>query len=406
MFFLTTQFVFTQTELVKSAENPVLVKENNFYEGTAIGSPSVILLNDTLRMFYAAGGTDLKGRINHAYSTDGTSWTKHAENPVLDIGAPGSWDDYFLDTPEIIEDSLGFKLYYFGDTDNDPIGSAFGVATSTDLLNWTRMEANPILSAGAPGEWDGLYIESPTVTYADGSYYMLYSGIDTMWQVRIGLATSPDGIHWTKYNGNPVLDVGINTSWEGFSVATPSLLKTETGFEAWYCGASYYDFMDNNQIDTIKIGYATSSDAKNWVKHADNPILDTYSAPFTLFETRGPWTPDVIYWSDSSKYYMWYETAYGFGMATSPNNVLDLNTTEVYPSLHVYPNPATHSIFIEGIKNGERVSIYNALGVMIKEQKLNSSKAELSVSGLPHGVYFLRVQFTSGEVNFRKFVKQ
>lgn len=405
LLFLVLQPVFAQTELVKSAENPVLVKENNFYEGTAIGSPSVILINDTLRMVYAAGGTDLKGRINAAYSTDGTSWTKHVENPVLDIGTPGSWDDYFLDTPEIIQDSTGFKLYYFGDTDNDPIGSAFGVATSTDLINWTRSDLNPILSPGQPGEWDGLYIESPTVAFAEGTYYMLYSGIDTMWQVKIGLATSPDGINWTKFAGNPVLDGGLNTSWEGFSIATPSLLKTDTGFEVWYCGVSYSDMLDNNQIDTIKIGYASSSDAIHWVKYAGNPILDTYAEPYTSFETRGPWTPDVIYWADSAKYYMWYETAYGFGMASSPNSLLDLNEASPLPIFTISPNPATYSITANGVQIGDRLSIYNAMGVLIKEQTLSESTV-INVSNLPDGIYFLSIQFITGEVAYKKLIKQ
>ena len=401
---LTTQ-LFSQHILTKYASNPIMVKADNMYEGNAIGSPSVILKNDTLRMFYAAGAKDSRGRINYAYSIDGTSWTKYnSTKPVLDLGEMGSWDDYFLDTPEIIEDSSGFKLYYFGDTDNFSAGSAIGVATSTDLINWTRAAENPIIGPGNEGDWDGLFIESPTVTFSDGTYYMLYSGIDTTWSVRIGLATSPDGINWTKYAGNPVIDVGVNTSWEGFGVATPSILKTDTGFEMWYCGVSFQDILDNNQVDTIKIGYATSSDAMNWVKHASNPILNTYSPPYTHYENYGPWTPDVIYWPDSSKYYMWYETGYGFGMASSPNIMVGLNTLNSKSEIvNIYPNPATQIININGLKIDEVITIYDVFGQFVKKQSCDTS-TEINIADIAKGIYFIRLQ--SNQNQTYKFIKQ
>ena len=32
-------------------------------------------------------------RIGHATSPDGITWTKDTNNPVLDVGPDGNWDD-------------------------------------------------------------------------------------------------------------------------------------------------------------------------------------------------------------------------------------------------------------------------------------------------------------------------
>jgi hypothetical protein len=72
-----------------------------------------------------------------------------------------------------------------------------------------------ILQAGAEGEWD-LYLWGGfafSVIKKDGIYYLYYQGSSdyrtefdetVLWRA-IGVATSQDGIHFTKYEGNPVL---------------------------------------------------------------------------------------------------------------------------------------------------------------------------------------------------------
>ncbi len=307
---LTAQTVWT-----KYPGNPVMVREGNFYEN-AIGSPSVILLGDTFRMYYAAGGQDNRGRISLAFSTDGVHWTKYdSATPVFGPDSTG-WDSHFLDTPEVLYDGQ-FKLYYFGDSDNDPPGGAIGLAVSTDGIIWSRVGTSPVLTPGSPGDWDGLFVESPTVLYDSSSnlYFMYFSGVDTTWRVRIGGAFSTDGINWNKLPENPVLTPGSAAEWDGFAVATPTVLKRDTLFEMWYCGASVGDVMADGDIDTIRIGYATSRDGVVWSKHPANPLFGTYNPPP---DVRGPWAPDVLFLPSRGEFMMWYETAFGFGLATSP----------------------------------------------------------------------------------------
>ena len=392
---LTMQFANAQTQWVHSANNIVMTKSINQYEGAAIGAPAVLDEGDTMKMLYAATGPDTKGRIFSAQSLDGIAWTKYNnDTPVLDISTPGRWDSHFLDTPWWLRDSSGYKMYYFGDTDNYSPGGCIGLATSPDGKHWTRHDTLPILSIGAPGDWDGLFIESPTVVFNGTSYLMWYSGVDTTWQVKIGAAISPDGIHWTKYAGNPVITGGSVYSWEGFGVTTPTVLIHNGQYEMWYCGVSYYDFIAHNKIDTIKIGYATSADGLHWTKYTQNPVMSAYDAPYSVQDTNGPWAPSVIYRPAEGKYYMWYETGYGFGLATSIANSLGIGQINTAKMFTLYPNPTTGSVTIS-FENNESINgsiqVYDVWGSLIKEIP-RSQTTQLDISALASGLYFIQMK--------------
>ena len=393
-----------QVTWVKSPHNLVLTKTLNAYEGTAIGSPSIIQDGDTLKMLYAAGGVDSKGRISYAYSLDGIIWQKQNEaTPIFDVSSEGKWDSHFLDTPDWLKDSTGYKLYYFGDNDNNSIGGSIGLATSTNGIHWNRVGSEPVLSPGDSTDWDGLYIESPSVLYDGKSYFMWYSGIDINYKVAIGVATSPDGITWTKYSGNPVIKSDSNYAWDGLSVATPTVIKKDNSFEMWYCGGSYYDMLDDNKLDTIKIGYATSPDGLVWEKYHQNPVMNTFDTPYTDIEWRGPWTPDVIFKNET--YYLWYETAYGFGLATSTPTPLIAPATETYLDFAIHPNPAINKITLEISKQQETiVKIYNLQGICITETSGNEL-INIDISLLPSGIYLITTSANNWTSNTQKFIK-
>ncbi len=77
---------------------------------------------------------------------------------------------------------------------------------------WERYPGNPILVPGVSGSWDAQGATFASVIYDDrvGEYRMYYHGYNTSHQV--GLATSSDGINWTKYLGNPIVAVGSSGS--------------------------------------------------------------------------------------------------------------------------------------------------------------------------------------------------
>jgi hypothetical protein len=87
-----------------------------------------------------------------------------------------------------------------------------------------------IFEAGAEGEWD-YYLWGGfafSVIKMDGTYYLYYQGSSdyrtefdetVMWRA-IGVATSNDGIHFTKYEGNPILTWFPNQNGEEGAVSS------------------------------------------------------------------------------------------------------------------------------------------------------------------------------------------
>ena len=61
--------------------------------------------------------------------------------------------------------------------------------------------------------------------------------------------------------------------------------------------------------------------------------------------------------------------------------------------LFIYPNLAKEKVTINGIEAAE-VQVYNALGQVVKRVR-NSN--EISVEGLPEGVYLLRIADIEGK---------
>ena len=81
-------------------------------------------------------------------------WVKHAANPVLDVGSPGVWDDSRVVPGPVILESGVYSMWYTGWDGTVNVHFQVGLATSTDGINWTREPTNPVLAYGEPGAWD------------------------------------------------------------------------------------------------------------------------------------------------------------------------------------------------------------------------------------------------------------
>jgi len=400
---LLTLNSLAQVNWVKYPNNPVMVKQNFLTEFYAIGQPAVIMENDTFKMWYVACGLDHKGRVLHAWSVNGINWTKFGNGAVImDVDTAGAWDDTWTDTPEIVHGPNGYLLYFFGDsiTDVQPnplveTSSALGVATSPDGIIWTRYSGNPILTKGDSNSWENFWIESPAVLWdsTTNQYMMWYSGVNKNWLIQTGLATSPDGLNWTKFPGNPVLSYGIPQSYDDMWVAVPSVIKTNGIFEMWY-----HAFNSVAAWDTLFVCYATSSDGINWTKYVDNPLFHTFTMPSdTTVDKGGPWACDVVYDTNEGNYKMWYETSAGFCYATAEASI---NVNTFYPvekhQIVLYPNPASSVLNIENrsayFSENDYFELFNNIGNKVYSMPLkNNSLFKVNLGAFSSGVYFAKV---------------
>ena len=80
-----------------------------------------------------------------------TKWHKYLGNPILEKGETGSWEDRYVLYQHVLWDGTEYKMWYMG---FDGGTKAIGLATSVDGINWEKYENNPVLEKGASGEWD------------------------------------------------------------------------------------------------------------------------------------------------------------------------------------------------------------------------------------------------------------
>jgi predicted GH43/DUF377 family glycosyl hydrolase len=140
-----------------------------------------------------------------------------------------------------------------------------------DFPDWaigpfTRYQDNPVLVPEGNG-WESANAYNPAVIRRGGEFCMLYRGenkdprLFKNLRSQIGLAWSDDGIHWEKYEHNPV----IRAEWEielPGGVEDPRLIKHNGTYYAYYTAYNYYD-----KPDIVKLCVATSKDLINWKKH-------------------------------------------------------------------------------------------------------------------------------------------
>lgn len=408
-----------QTSWTKHVDNPVLTKGPDNFDIIAIGQPTTLFENDTIKMWYGGVAADMKARICYAYSLDGINWTKH-NSPVLEVGNSGEWDRGWLDTPEIVKDNTGYKMYYYGDTVQQfsAISSAIGVAYSTDGINWTKDINNPIFTKGNIGDWDGSWIESPAILFDSltGEYKMWYNGVDTStWKINIGLATSTDGVSWTKYINNPVIQTGNWGAYDDMWLGTPAVCKTDNYYELWYSATSTNSYnYTTASFDTVSICYATSIDGINWDKHTDNPLFHTFTAPYDSSVDRGgPWAPSVIFNPNTNNYMMWFEanganSDFSISFATAPKSTSNISENyDKNSDVIVYPNPFNSSatIYIKDNVNNASLKIFNFVGQTVYSQlNIDKQKIKIERNTLTRGVYFYNILNNNKIVNGRLIV--
>jgi predicted GH43/DUF377 family glycosyl hydrolase len=318
---------------IKNVDNPVLdIGPPGSWDDNRVSSPAVIFKGNIYHMWYT-GNDGSNITMGYAISPDGINWTKSNSNPILSVGPAGSWDSVYAETPSVVFNGTILQMWYTGKLGSTyRIGYATGYAKLPDKALWTKNEANPVLDTGPPSSWDDLKAVHPTVVFKDNLYHMWYAGLGPS-GYKIGLANSTDGINWEKCSLNPVLDAGPS-AWEGAKVETPTVLFDGTTFHMWYSGF-------NGAV--YRIGYANSSNGIKWNKHS-TPVLN----PDTPWDNIHVYSPAVLY--NEGTFHMWYSgydgSIWRIGYATSTdgtnwskssaNPVLDLGPPGSWDDERIY----------------------------------------------------------------------
>lgn len=288
----------------KLPSNPILSPgAAGNWDSSLIEAPDVIIENGVYRMWYTGESGNVK--IGHSISNDGVNWTKRAVNPVLDIGEPGSWDDYWTYMGSVLKEGDIYKMWYTG-CDGTTHGATWmqriGYAESIDGIYWEKNTSNPVLELGSSDTWDDGAIFSCGVINDEGTYKIWYTGHDGS-RMRIGYASSNDGIIWVKYDdptttsqpyqeSDPVMNLASPSDWD-YDCMEPRVIKDGSTYKMWYTG------WDGSHR---RVGLAISDDGINWTKSTFNPVF--------VPDSPGKWDNDHVtagfVQKESNLYEMWY----------------------------------------------------------------------------------------------------
>lgn len=180
--------------------------------------------------------------------------TPYESNPVFEGAGPGHWDEFIRERGWILREDDGYHLWYTGYSSGDN-AMKLGYATSPDGIVWTRHPDNPIYTE----HW----VEDMTVVKQGDTYYMFAEGRND----EAHLLTSKDRVHWERRwrldvrltNGDPI---------PPGPYGTPTVVF-EDG--KWYL---LYERNDEG------IWVATSTDLKTWTNLQDEPVIRRGPEPY------------------------------------------------------------------------------------------------------------------------------
>ena len=164
-------------------------------------------------------------------------------------------------------------------------------------MNWIRDRQDPVLTIGEKGRFDDQHIFAPCVIRMGEEYWLYYAGSQnaviakgiykprtplTEEQIsrirqnrdkdrlyRVGLATSKDGVHFTRFGDSPVLSFGDGRT----GIVTPSILRDANGGAVRVGGklVMFFTGVDMPGDYRHNIYRTTSADGLKW--SGPSPIL-------------------------------------------------------------------------------------------------------------------------------------
>jgi predicted GH43/DUF377 family glycosyl hydrolase len=247
------------------AGNPLLRNGPEAVDAQKTG-PRVVLKEGptTYRLWYEAVGSNGITSVGYATSTDGLSWTK--QGAVMSPGGATSWERDEVSPNSILFEGGVYRLwyhgggYFMGGSGTRYGNGRIGYATSPDGITWTKYASNPVLDISASGAFDDEQVAEPRVVKVAGGYRMYYTGRNaTSKRQALGLATSSDGIAWTKDARNPILD---STRWGDF-----------WGGVFFYESGVWLLWHADDSGGSSRINFKWSPDGIAWTDGAQNPVL-------------------------------------------------------------------------------------------------------------------------------------
>jgi hypothetical protein len=286
-------------------------------------APATLVIDDVVRVYFSCRPpADSNGQYV-SYSafldldrTNLFNVRQVSEQPILSLGGLGEFDEFGIYPVSVIKDGHDVRLYYAGWTrcESVPFNVAIGCATSKDNgKTFKKLGNGPVLSYSHD---EPFVISGPKIRHYQGLWYLFYIA-GRKWKIvderaepvyKIRMATSQDGIYWNKLN----LDIIESRIEEDEAQASPDVFYANGIYHMFFCFrySSYYRSKQNG----YRIGYASSTDLRNWVRDDSKAGIDVSDEGWDAQMISYPHVFDL----DEKTYLMYLGDQvgrYGFGLA-------------------------------------------------------------------------------------------
>lgn len=157
-------------------------------------------------------GLILRPPAEHAW------WATHAQAPTIHVLDGRLW------------------RIYFGARDNQPVSRIMCVDVDPrDGMKIVKLHPDPVLEVGAPGTFDCHGVGPACTVIINNRIHLYYTGIvrrhDVPFTLAIGVAVSDDGLNFSRLSEGPVFATGPR---DPYFASTPQVRRCESRFEMWY----------------------------------------------------------------------------------------------------------------------------------------------------------------------------
>jgi hypothetical protein len=272
-------------------------------------TPTPILMNDVLRVYFGATDDDTRGRIFYLEldPADPRKIVSDVSPPVLGLGSEGAFDMHGVIPTSLVENGDELWLYYVGFQRLSvvPYTLLAGLAVSTNGgESFARVQEEAVLP---PIPTERFVRSAPSVLRGEQGWSMWYIGGND-WIEHEGkqlpvyglrFTTSRDGRRWSE----PIIVFDPDPESRQIGFGRPFVSPTEGGFEM---------FLSVRTVEGYTLSHATSSDGLRWGdwEHDVMPAAAEWESQMRCFAA-----PIAI---DGTEYVFYNGNGYGrtgFGLA-------------------------------------------------------------------------------------------
>lgn len=265
-------------EMRRVSDAPIIAPRGDGWESAGTFNPAVVVRGSKIVMLYRAQNKAGTSRLGYAESDDGI-YFRRRDQPVLSPTEPYEKDGGVED-PRLVQFGGTYYLTYTGYNKKD---AQLCLATSNDLIHWKK---KGVILPANEGNWNVKWTKSGAIVpeKINGKYWMYFLGTSADGKDQMGLASSPDLLHWREETKTPVLPVRPGHFDSRVAEPGPAPLVTSTGIELIYNGA------DNNLVYRTGVAVFDLKDPRKLLWRSDEPIF----APEKDWEKVGQ-VPNVVF---------------------------------------------------------------------------------------------------------------